>query len=143
MGCHGRVTHPRVLAQSFGYVHGDPPPAAVVLDVRGWIPLDPAVAGWCQPLTGKDGRVRAAVTGSPYFALLLGHLYGLAAAALAACPDRQVVVAVGCSGGRHRSVVLADELAAVFRRLDVTAEARHIHLHRAPHQEERPCLAPK
>lgn len=132
---------PPVLIHSFGYLYGDDPPpaAAVTLDVRGWIPLDPATAGWCRPLTGKDRRVRAAVTGSPHFALLLGHLYGLIVAARAARPGRQVVVAVGCSGGRHRSVVLADELAALFRQLDVPAEARHAHLHR----QEAPCLAPQ
>lgn len=121
--------HPQVVVVSFGHLHGAPPsPADLVVDVRGWLPADPQVVGWCRPLTGEDPRVRRVVMAEPAAGPLVAYLYGMAAELVTARPDQPAVIAVGCAGGRHRSVVVADELAGMLRRAGIAAEVRHQHL---------------
>jgi RNase adaptor protein for sRNA GlmZ degradation len=120
---------PTLVLTSFGYRHAPPPDADIVLDLRPWL-RDPAAAEWCLPLTGRDARVRKHVLSMPGAAELLAHLEGAARTLLRlAEPGRRVVLAVGCAGGRHRSVVLTEELAG---RLGSgwSVEVRHEHAER-------------
>ncbi|WP_018111907.1 RNase adapter RapZ [Thermus igniterrae] len=96
---------------SFGFKWGPPQEADLVLDVR---PLpNPHYDPGLRPKTGLDPEVRAYVfqeAQEPYYRALL------AVAGLAAEGARQegrafYTVAVGCTGGRHRSVAVAERLA--------------------------------
>jgi UPF0042 nucleotide-binding protein len=96
---------------SFGFKHGLPLEAELVVDVR-WLPNPYAVPA-LKPLDGKDQRVQAYVAQWPetaqflekYVSLLeyLIPLYGQAG-------RENLIIGVGCTGGRHRSVVIAEEL---------------------------------
>lgn len=101
----------RVLA--FGYKHGLPADADWVIDVRYlknpyWVPE-------LRDLDGRDPRVRAYVLAQKESGVLLARLTDLFSAVLPAHPAQgrmAVTIAFGCTGGRHRSVALAGELAA-------------------------------
>jgi UPF0042 nucleotide-binding protein len=120
------MTPTRLLVISYGRRHAAPPAADLTIDLRRRL-RDPAAAAWCLPLTGLDPRVRANVLATPGAAGLLTHLESAARVLLGLAAGRAVVVAVGCAGGRHRSVVVAEELAArVGRDWPVVVEHRHI-----------------
>jgi UPF0042 nucleotide-binding protein len=96
---------------SFGFKWGPPQEADLVLDVR---PLpnphyDPAL----RPKTGLDPEVKAYVfreEQEPYYRALLA-VVGLAAEGAKREGRAFYTVAVGCTGGRHRSVAVAERLA--------------------------------
>lgn len=96
---------------SFGFGHGAPPEADIVIDVRKSLRNphdDPAL----RELTGLDERVRQHVLDTPG-AMTLLHQVAATASGLAAAIQQTVTVAWGCSGGRHRAVALAEETAAL------------------------------
>lgn len=98
---------------SFSYRGGVPREADLVIDARF---LDnPHYVPELQPLTGKDARVVAYVEKDPSFAAFLAGLETWLAPLLPRY-DREgksyLTIAVGCTGGRHRSVVVAERLAA-------------------------------
>ncbi len=110
----GRV---QVSVVSFGYKHGLPRDADLVLDVRflpnpHWIPQ-------LRPLPGTDPRVRSYVSEQPGYEEFVQKLHALLDVAVpgyVAEGKSYLTVAVGCTGGRHRSIVVAEELAEYFRR---------------------------
>jgi UPF0042 nucleotide-binding protein len=97
---------------SFGFKHGLPLDADMVFDVRflpnpHWVPE-------LQPLTGLDPPVRDYVMGQPATTAFLDKvddLLGVLLPAFAQEGKAYLTIAVGCTGGRHRSVVVAEELA--------------------------------
>ncbi len=97
---------------SFGFKHGAPRDADIVLDVR-FLP-NPHWVEELRPHTGLEPAVRDYVMGQPATAAYLEQLRGLFDVMV---PEFQregkhyLTVAIGCTGGRHRSVVLAEELA--------------------------------
>ena len=108
-----------ILIVSFGYLHcyQDRPPAAdLTVDLRALLhnpQADPAF----RHQTGLDPAVIATVMATPGAAGLIRHTTALAAelAATAAGQNRPAVsVAFGCAGGRHRSVVAANQTAAAL-----------------------------
>ncbi len=128
------MSTPAAQVISFGFRHAAPPDADLVLDLQPWL-RDPAAAAWCLLLTGRDDRVREHVLAIEGAAELLAHLEGAARTLLRlAAGEQPVVVAVGCAGGRHRSVALVEELADRLR-ADWTVEVEHRHI-------ERPILSP-
>ena len=97
---------------SFGFKYGTPVDADVVLDVRF---LDnPYFVPELRPLSGQDAAVARFVLGSPETQEFLRHARGLLEYMLPKC-EREgksyLTVAIGCTGGRHRSVTVADSLA--------------------------------
>jgi len=96
---------------SFGYLHGGPPPAQITIDLRELF-RDPHIDPAMRELTGLDQAVVDNVLAQPgarRFAVDLTEcLTGLSTV------TDTVTVAVGCAGGRHRSVVLANLLANWF-----------------------------
>jgi RNase adapter protein RapZ len=103
----------RVTVVSFGFKYGLPVDADMVADCRflpnpHWVPE-------LAPLTGQDRPVRDYVMGQPGTADFL-DAYVRALRIVLAGYDRAgrhfVVLAVGCTGGKHRSVVVAEEIAA-------------------------------
>jgi RNase adaptor protein for sRNA GlmZ degradation len=94
---------------SFGFGHGEPPRADVLLDVRETL-RNPHDDPQLREMTGLDSPVRAHVLATPGALTLLRHVTDTALALADALPNGEVTVAWGCSGGRHRAVALADEL---------------------------------
>jgi UPF0042 nucleotide-binding protein len=96
---------------SFAYKHGIPPEADVVLDVR-FLP-NPYFVEELNPLTGKDPRVRDYVLGQKETQAFLEHLFRFVDFLLPLFQQEgktNLTLAVGCTGGQHRSVVIANVL---------------------------------
>lgn len=116
----------QIVCVSFGYRHGPPPTADVTVDVREHL-RDPHVDPAMRGLTGRDMRVAHRVLTTPGAADLAGRLadvmHGLAE--LADRRHRYVTLAVGCAGGRHRSVALAEYVAGVLQAAGWGVEVEH------------------
>jgi UPF0042 nucleotide-binding protein len=119
---HGMV----VNVVSFGFKNGAPRDADLVLDVRflpnpHWVPE-------LRSSTGLDAAVRDYVMGQPdaeEFLVRLTHLLELMVPAFVADGKRYLTIAVGCTGGRHRSVVLAEEIARRLAVHDLPIQVDH------------------
>jgi RNase adapter protein RapZ len=106
----------QVSLVSFGYKHGLPRDADVVLDVR-FLP-NPHWIDRLRPLPGTDPKVRSYVMSQRAYDEFMRRLKGLLDAVVpgyVAEGKSYLTIAVGCTGGKHRSVVVADELATYFR----------------------------
>ena len=105
----------QVAVVSFGYKHGLPLDADIVMDVR-FLP-NPYWQESLRELTGLDERVRSYVLGSEGRAFLeaFQSLLRQLLPAYAAEGKSYLTVAIGCTGGRHRSVAIAEKLAAWLR----------------------------
>jgi UPF0042 nucleotide-binding protein len=115
-----------ILAQSFAYPRGLPRDADLVFDLRFLRNphYDPAL----RPLTGRDRAVAAHVEADPDFPAFWTRLTGFLDPLLpryVAEGKKYLTVALGCTGGRHRSVLVAERLAAHFRRSGWQADANH------------------
>ena len=105
-----------ILFESFGFKHGMPGDADFVFDARTlpnpyW---EPAL----KPLTGRDPKVVEFLEASPKVERLLADIAGFIEARLPeyeAANRGYLTVAVGCTGGQHRSVYLVERLAEHFR----------------------------
>jgi RNase adaptor protein for sRNA GlmZ degradation len=100
---------------SFGYGHGAAPEAHAVYDVRHHF-KDPHVNPALRELDGTDLAVIDAVMATPGIRRLIDAITITAGAFLAGPRKGKVVIAVGCVGGRHRSVAVAGEVAARLSR---------------------------
>ena len=108
---HEEATSMRTAVTSFGYKHGIPLDVDLVFDCR-FLP-NPHWEAELRPLTGFDEPVRNYVLGQPETAEFLRRLDDLLELLLPAYVKEgkaYLTVAVGCTGGRHRSVVLAEEI---------------------------------
>jgi UPF0042 nucleotide-binding protein len=109
----GDVAGLRLSIVSFGFKYGMPVDADVVADCRflpnpHWIPE-------FRPMSGQDAPVRDYVLSQKGAAEFLDHYTELLKVVLPGYEregKRFVTLAVGCTGGKHRSVAIADELAA-------------------------------
>ena len=105
-----------LLFESFGFKHGIPLDADLVFDVR-CLPNPHYVAN-LRPLTGRDQPVKAYLEASPNAMALLADIRGFVENWLP-CFIRDhrayLTVAIGCTGGQHRSVYFAETLATAFR----------------------------
>ena len=106
----------RTSVVSFGYKHGLPLDADLVFDCR-FLP-NPHWVDKLRPLTGLDDPVRAFVMAEDATHAFLDRvedLVGTLLPAFVAEGKSYLTIALGCTGGRHRSVVLAEELAHRLR----------------------------
>ena len=117
----------QVSVVSFGFKHGVPRVVDMVHDVRflpnpHWVPE-------LRPLTGLDAAVRDHVLGSPDAVEFLERSEGLLDFLIpryGAEGKSYLTIGVGCTGGHHRSVAIAESLAAWLRgRGDVDVTVRH------------------
>lgn len=115
---------PRVALISFGHLHGPPPEADLTVDVRRSL-RDPARAEGILDLDGRDEVVQRVVLTTPGAEALLTQLVGFAR-----YTEVPVTIAVGCAGGRHRSVALVELAAMVLRTAGVSARVAHRDVHR-------------
>ncbi|MEM9713283.1 MAG: RNase adapter RapZ [Actinomycetota bacterium] len=101
-----------VTVMSFGFKHGLPRDVDLVMDLR-FLP-NPHWQPDLRPLTGLDAPVRDYVLGQPETGEFLDRLTGLLEVTVPAY-EREgktyLTIAMGCTGGRHRSVALAEDLA--------------------------------
>ncbi|HEY2960183.1 MAG TPA: RNase adapter RapZ [Actinomycetota bacterium] len=115
-----------VTVSSFGFKYGLPLDADMVIDVRflpnpHWIPE-------LRLRTGLEGPVRDYVLGLDETKLFMDRLRDLLEVALPGYVregKQYLTIAIGCTGGRHRSVVLAEELAAWLAGLDFRVHVSH------------------
>lgn len=111
---------------SFGYKHGLPLDVDIVLDCR-FLP-NPHWIAELRPLTGLDDPVRAYVLGQPDAVEFLDRLEELCRFLLPAYAREgksYLSIAIGCTGGQHRSVVIAQELAKRIERQGFTPTVHH------------------
>ncbi len=102
----------RATVMSFGYKYGLPVDADLVIDCRflpnpHWVPE-------LRPLTGRNEPVRDYVFAQPgaeEFAERFGQWLDVVAAGYEREGKRYLTLAVGCTGGKHRSVAMAEHLA--------------------------------
>jgi UPF0042 nucleotide-binding protein len=104
-----------LLFQSFGYKHGIPLDADLVFDVR-CLP-NPHYNPELQPLTGRDPAVIEFLENTPSAQDMFGDIRDFVERWLpsfVADNRSYLTVAIGCTGGQHRSVYLAEKLARHF-----------------------------
>jgi UPF0042 nucleotide-binding protein len=103
----------QVVLTSFGYKHGLPLESDLVFDTR--LLPNPFYVDGLRSRTGKTPSVRKYVLGSPGTKEFLRQLFRFVDFVLprfAREGKTTVAIAVGCTGGKHRSVVIAEELRA-------------------------------
>jgi UPF0042 nucleotide-binding protein len=104
-----------IFVTSFSYRHGIPREADLVFDVRflsnpHWDPV-------LRPMTGRDPEVADYIHKDPDYARFIGDLSNLL---LPLLPRYQhegksyLTIAIGCTGGKHRSVLIAEELTNIL-----------------------------
>ncbi|NUT36695.1 MAG: RNase adapter RapZ [Hamadaea sp.] len=116
----------RVTVLSFGFKYGLPPDADFVLDAR-FLP-NPFWVPELREHTGRDADVSRYVLGqrgAGTFVETYARLINATAPGFEREGKRYLTVAVGCTGGKHRSVAIAEELARRLRELRVVASAQH------------------
>jgi UPF0042 nucleotide-binding protein len=105
-----------VLFESFGFKHGIPLDADLVFDIR-CLP-NPHYEPALRPLTGKDAPVAAFLEAEPNVLTMLTDIRDFVEKWLP-CFIRDnrsyLTVALGCTGGQHRSVYMTEKLADYFR----------------------------
>jgi UPF0042 nucleotide-binding protein len=116
---------------SFGFKHGAPIDADLVFDVR-FLPNPHFVEG-LRPLDGRDARVREFVMKHAESRELLRRIADFLGFVLPAYQREgkaYLTIAVGCTGGRHRSVALVEELRPFIAALGLTPALVHRDLDR-------------
>jgi UPF0042 nucleotide-binding protein len=123
-----------VTFMSFGYKHGPPREEDLAFDVR-FLP-NPHYEPTLRGLTGSDPRVVEYIASDGRLEELYEHLYGLLDFMLPQYVREgkaHLVVAIGCTGGRHRSVAIAENLAARYGEHDeLTVAVAHRDLDKRP-----------
>ena len=123
---------PAMLVQvtSFGYKFGLPPAADLIFDVR--FMENPFYIPELRDKDGRDPAVRKFVLGHPATREFLERVMPFLRFALPRYDNEKkarLEIALGCTGGRHRSVVLGDEIAGRLRELwpgDITVQHRDV-----------------
>jgi UPF0042 nucleotide-binding protein len=122
----GKERHLILSVLSFAYRDGLPREADLVFDVR--FLANPHYVDDLRPKDGRDPAVRAFVEADPTYPLLLERLEALLFPLL---PSYQregrsyLTIAFGCTGGRHRSIVVAEAFTARLRELGWPVVLRH------------------
>jgi UPF0042 nucleotide-binding protein len=124
-----------LVFQSFGFKNGLPMDADYVFDVRflpnpHWIPE-------LKPYTGLDEPVIKYLSQQPEVMTVTRQLENLLSSWLPLLEKNNrsyVTVAIGCTGGQHRSVFIAEQLAKNFKLQDRVVQTRHQTLEKNKHK---------
>lgn len=120
-------SHPLVVSLvSFGFRFGVPTDADLVFDVR-FLP-NPHFVARLRPHTGRDARVARYIRSFPQTGEFLRRIEGLLAYLLPHYireGKSYLTIAFGCTGGRHRSVMMAETVRRALGRRGYTAKAIH------------------
>ncbi len=115
-----------IMVLSFSYKHGLPREADLVFDVR--FLRNPHYVDALRPQTGDNPDVAAYVQADPGYADFFGRLRDMIDALLpryAQEGKRYLTIAIGCTGGRHRSVVVVEALGKHLREAGQRVDIRH------------------
>lgn len=109
--------HPlTVTVASFGFKHGSPTDADLVFDVR--FLRNPHYVNELRPFDGRDDAIENFVMADERTGCFLDRLYDLVGWSLPHYVSEgkaYLTIGIGCTGGRHRSVVVAEKLAQFVR----------------------------
>jgi len=122
----GDSDQPVLTIASFGFARGISRTADLVFDLR-FLP-NPHWIDDLRPLTGMDPAVRDYLLGDPSWTETIGQIESLLIDWIPrywAAGKRYVTVAFGCTGGRHRSVAAAVEMAERLRKSGFAPNVRH------------------
>lgn len=111
---------------SFGFRGGVPRESDIIMDVR--FLKNPHWDRELKPLTGRDDAVGAYIRQDPDFEGFIGRFKGLIEPLLPRYAEegkRYLTIAVGCTGGRHRSVYVVEVLSAWLKSLGVRVFTDH------------------
>ena len=131
-GGEGEGDDLKTTVVSFGYKYGLPVDADIVLDVR-FLP-NPHWIEELRPFDGRDDKIQDYVLAQDGTTLFLDRVRSLFQVLLPGYREEgrhYLTVAVGCTGGRHRSVVLADVLAEHFNSSGYSSKVLHRDVDRA------------
>lgn len=125
-GTTGDEHQMRTAVMSFGYKHGVPREADLVFDCRflpnpHWVPE-------LRPFTGLHPGVSEWVLGQPATMTFLEHLTPLLESLLPSYRTEgkaYLTIALGCTGGRHRSVAIAEEVTRLLAEMGHELHCRH------------------
>lgn len=115
-----------VTLLSFGFKHGVPPGVDLLFDVR-FLP-NPHFVPELRDRTGRDPQVIEFLRAQPDTMETIAHLENLLRFLLPRYRREgrsYVTIGIGCTGGRHRSVMIAEELARTLRRDGYTLRVTH------------------
>ena len=132
----GKKNNQLVLVfQSFGFKHGLPMDADYVFDVRflpnpHWIPELKSYTGLDEPVINYLSQQPEVIS----FALQIENLLSAWLPLLEKNNRSYVTVAIGCTGGQHRSVFIAEKLAKYFKQQDYVGQTRHQTLEKNKHK---------
>lgn len=132
----GKKNNQLVLVfQSFGFKHGLPMDADYVFDVRflpnpHWIPELKSYTGLDEPVINYLSQQPEVIS----FALQIENLLSAWLPLLEKNNRSYVTVAIGCTGGQHRSVFIAEKLAKYFKQQDYVVQTRHQTLEKNKHK---------
>lgn len=115
-----------VTIMSFGFKNGLPREADIVMDVR--FLKNPHWDLKLRPLTGKDSEVQDHIEGDPSFEDFLRHFKDMIAPLFERYTQEgksYLTVAFGCTGGKHRSVYVAEKIAAWATERNIPASIEH------------------
>jgi RNase adapter protein RapZ len=131
---HGKIGRLAVTFLTFGFKHGTPRDADLTFDVR-FLP-NPHYESDLRDLTGLDDAVIEYVESSDGIAEFYDHLTPLLDYLLPKYEQEgksHLTVGIGCTGGRHRSVVIAEHLARVYAaRGDLLVDVVHRDVQKPP-----------
>ena len=121
-----QTTAMKVTVVSFGFKYGIPVDADLVADMR-FLP-NPHWVDELRPLTGRDAPVADYVKKQPEAEEFLTEYVALVRTLISGYlreGKRFMTIAIGCTGGKHRSVAIAEEFARRLRAEGIDAAARH------------------
>ncbi len=125
-GMEARLAGMQISVMSFGFKHGLPLDADMVFDCR-FLP-NPFWIESLRPLTGLDEPVRDEVLGADGAVEFVDRLEDLLVSLLPRFLAEQksyLTVALGCTGGMHRSVAVGEELVARLRKRGYEPRVQH------------------
>jgi UPF0042 nucleotide-binding protein len=128
-----KLSEPVLTVLSFGFSRGLPRNADLVFDMR--FLRNPHWEPNLRPRTGLDPDVAAYIAQDPAYETAVGQIEQLLLTLLpryAGEGKAYVTVAFGCTGGRHRSVHVADRVATALRRAGFSPTVSHRNMESAP-----------
>ena len=138
----GEVDQPVITVASFSFARGISRTADLVFDMR--FLSNPHWVDELRPLTGEDPAVQAYVASDPAWGVMMDQVETLLTALIPrywAAGKSYLTIAFGCTGGRHRSVAAAVEMAKRLHRAGFSPIVRHRDLASPPSDtiEEHPA----
>lgn len=122
----GLSSAPLLLFESFGFKHGTPREADFVFDVR-CLP-NPYWEKNLAPLTGLDIPVQEFLNDKPEVQDMTIEIFEFLSKWLPGFANQNrsyITVAIGCTGGQHRSVFIGEQLRKLFSKQKINVQVRH------------------